>query len=369
MPSWLVFCYTLCEKRGFFMKNYFQNVSVELKEYFKILSPEIPEWLEEFIDVPEMDRIAGISMFCGKDYSNSFGVRFPISNLDHSVGVALIIWNFTHNQKQTIAGLYHDIATPVFKHCIDFMNGDSETQESTEKQTFEILQKSAKIMSLLKRFNIKLEEICDYKVYPIADNETPKLAADRFEYHFTCGMSLSPVFSIDDIKRIYADVTVLKNEEGKDELGFKTKEICEEYVSKASMLWPLWADERNNVYMNFLGDVCKSMAKHGYLAVSDLYSLSEKQVIEKILNCPNTYISSKFKEFQETTNIFVSPIALDGKYCVKLKAKRRYINPLVQTKTGAKRIYDVSAIAKFKIDGYLNQKYDGFGCLEFDFHV
>ena len=351
------------------MKNYFQNVSIELKEYFRILSPEIPEWLEEFIDVPEMDRIAGISMFCGKDYSNSFGVRFPISNLDHSVGVALIIWNFTHNQKQTIAGLYHDIATPVFKHCIDFMNGDSETQESTEKLTFEILQKSAKIMSLLKRNNIKLEELCDYKLYPIADNETPKLAADRFEYHFTCGMSLSPVFTLKDIKRVYEDVVVLKNEDGKDELGFKTKEICEDYVSKASMLWPLWADEKNNVYMNFLGDVCKAMSKHGYLTISDLYLLSEKQVIEKISNCENQYISSRFNEFQNAQKIVVSPIPLEGKYCVKMKAKRRYINPLVQTEFGAKRIYNVSAIAKFKIDSYLSEKYDNYGCFEFDFNV
>ena len=32
------------------MKNYFENVCDELKSYFKILSPEIPEFLEEYID-------------------------------------------------------------------------------------------------------------------------------------------------------------------------------------------------------------------------------------------------------------------------------------------------------------------------------
>ena len=351
------------------MKSYFENLSVEMKEYFKILSPEIPDFLEDYIDVPEMKRIAGISMFCAKDYSAAFGVRFPISNLDHSVGVALIIWNFTHDKKQTIAGLYHDIATPVFKHCIDFMNGDSETQESTELDTCAFIENSPEIMSLLKRDGLKIEDICDYKVYPIADNNSPRLSADRFEYHFTCGMSLSPVFSIDEIKTIYGDVVVLKNEDGADEIGFKTKEICEKYIEKASMLWPLWANEQNNVYMNFFGDVCKAMNNCGLLEIRDLYTLSEKQVLDKILNSKNEYISSKFKEFQQTRNIFVSPLPIKNKYCVKVKTKRRYINPLVQTKSGVKRIYDESLVAKLKIDGYLNQKFDMFGCLEFDFHV
>ena len=351
------------------MKNYFQNVTGELKEYFKILSPEIPEWIEEYIDVPEMDRISKISMFCGKDYSKAFGVRYFISNLDHSVGVALIIWHFTHDKKQTIAGLYHDIATPVFKHCIDFMNGDSETQESTEEKTVEIIKNSKQIMALLNRDGIAVEEIADYKKYPIADNSAPRLAADRFEYHFTCGLSLSPVFSIADIKEIYDNVVIEKNEDNVDELCFKSLKVCEKYLKKASMLWPLWADERNNVFMNFLGDICKAMSKNGELSVNDLYTLSENEVIDKIKNSKDEYISSKFKEFQETRNVFVSPIELNENYCVKVKAKRRYINPLVKTNDGAKRVYDVSSLAKIYIDGYLNEKYDGFGCFEFDFHV
>ncbi len=351
------------------MKNYFDSVNGELKEYFKILCPEIPEWLNDYINVPEMERISKISMFCGKDYSKAFGVRYFISNLEHSVGVALIIWNFTKDKKQTIAGLYHDIATPVFKHCIDFMNGDSETQESTEVQTETIIKNSPEIMLLLARDNIKLEEISDYKIYPLADNNTPRLSADRFEYHFTCGLSLSPVFSLDDIKQIYTNVVVEKNEDGIDEFCFKELEVCEKYIKKASMLWPLWADERNNVYMNFLGDICKAMAQNGSLNVEDLYVLSEKQVIDKIKNCKNTYISSKFKEFQEKTSITVSPIPLNDRYCTNVKAKRRYINPLVKTTNGAKRVYDVSVPAKLCIDGYLNSKYDGYGCLDFDFYV
>ena len=40
-------------------------------------------------------------------------------------------------------------------------------------------------MSLLKKDNIDVNEVCDYKLYPIADNNTPQLSADRLEYTFS----------------------------------------------------------------------------------------------------------------------------------------------------------------------------------------
>ena len=69
------------------------------------------------------------------------------------------------------------------------MNGDSLTQESTEEKTTDFIKNSIEIMTLLKRDGIKLEEVKDYKIYPLADNETPRLSADRFEYTFSSGLS------------------------------------------------------------------------------------------------------------------------------------------------------------------------------------
>ena len=133
------------------------NLNDLRKKYFEVLSPTFPEWLLDYIDTEEMARLSGISMLCGTDYSKCFDVRYWYSNLDHSVAVALIIWNFTHDKKQTLSGLFHDIATPVFKHCVDFLNGDYMTQESTEDLTTKIISESIEIMNLLKRdITIKL---------------------------------------------------------------------------------------------------------------------------------------------------------------------------------------------------------------------
>ena len=36
------------------MSKYFENLDKQIKEYFNILSPEIPSFLEEYIETPEM---------------------------------------------------------------------------------------------------------------------------------------------------------------------------------------------------------------------------------------------------------------------------------------------------------------------------
>ena len=94
-----------------------------------------------------MQKQQYISVTCGKIYSKLFDYD-DYSSLDHSIAVALIIWNFTHDKKQTLSGLFHDIATPAFKHCVDFLNGDYMNQESTEELTKTLIEESKDIMKL-----------------------------------------------------------------------------------------------------------------------------------------------------------------------------------------------------------------------------
>ena len=161
--------------------NYLENVDKRIIEYLNILEPEFPGWLNDYINTQELLSQRYISITCVTIYSNLFESDFFFSSLDHSVAVALIMWHFTQDKKQTLSGLFHDIATPAFKHCVDFLNGDYMTQGATEDLTTEIIKKSEEIISLLKRDNIKINEVDNYHIYPIADNDTPKLSSDRLE--------------------------------------------------------------------------------------------------------------------------------------------------------------------------------------------
>ena len=269
--------------------KYIDSVDKRVLDYFNVLEPSFPEWLNDYIETKELLKQKYISVTCGTIYSDLFESEFFFSSLDHSVAVALIVWHFTHDKKQTLSGLFHDIATPVFKHCVDFLNGDYMTQESTEDLTSKIISNSKEIMELLKRDNIKLEEVEDYHIYPVADNDTPKLSADRLEYSLSNALLTYKLSNIDEIKKIYNDVVLDKDEDGTLELSFKSKETALEFVKITSKLSIIYREDRTRYSMQLIADIIKKLNEDGLITKEDLYNKKESEIIEIIEN-------SKYKE-------------------------------------------------------------------------
>lgn len=349
------------------MNEYLKSLDGTILKYFKILSEEFPDFLLDYINTPEMQKQAGISVSCGTIYSKMYNQMW-YSSLDHSVAVALIIWNFTKDKKQTLSGLFHDIATPVFKHTIDFMNKDYEKQESTEELTTKIISESKEIMSLLKRDGIKVEEISDYHIYPIADNDTPMLSSDRLEYTLSNGLGATEkIWGLNEIEEIYKNIEIQKNEEGIQELGFKDLKIAEKFVKTMSILSRLYRREKTVFSMQLLADIMKRMSNQNMISIDDLYRLSEKEVIEKIEYCKDENISQCFNIWRNATEIKTSDTLPKNKYFVSIeKMKVRYINPLVRNNNKLERIYDISENAKEDIEKTLNYKTAKYTYLDFE---
>ena len=340
--------------------KYIDSVDKRVLDYFNVLEPNFPEWLNDYIETKELLKQRYISVTCGKIYSNLFEIDFFFSSLDHSVAVALIVWHFTHDKKQTLSGLFHDIATPVFKHCVDFLNGDYMTQESTEDLTSKIISNSKEIMELLKRDNIKLEEVEDYHIYPVADNDTPKLSADRLEYSLSNALLTYKLSNIDEIKKIYNDVVLDKDEDGTLELSFKSKETALEFVKITSKLSIIYREDRTRYSMQLIADIIKKLNEDGLITKEDLYNKKESEIIEIIEN-------SKYKEifniWKNAKNIKVSKEKPENVYFVHHGAKIRYIDPLVNKK----RISSISEEAKEEIDKNLSYDMNNYVYLDFNF--
>ena len=322
-----------------------------ISKYFKILSPEYPEWIDEYINTDGMQKQKYISVTCGKIYSKLFDYE-DYTSLDHSIAVALIIWNFTHDKKQTLSGLFHDIATPVFKHCIDFLNRDYMNQESTEELTKKLIEGSKDIMSLLKRDGICIDEVCDYHIYPIADNDIPMLSADRLEYSLSNDLIVFKTNTLENIKEIYNDIEVQTNENGIIELGFKTKKYAREFVKNTSRLSICYRDDATRFYMQAIADILKKVSDDELITKRDLYELKETEVISIIKK-------SKYKEAFEilinSKKVNISKEEPDV-YFINHGAKVRYIDPLYN----GKRISKECKIADKTIKKNLSYKMDNY---------
>ena len=340
------------------MSKYYDKISKEIKDYFAILEPNFPKWLNEYIDTKELLQQQYISITCGTIYSNLFESDFFYSNLDHSVGVALIIWHFTHDKKQTLSGLFHDIATPAFKHCVDFFNGDYMTQESTEDLTTEIIKSSKEIMTLLKRDNIEVSEVDNYHIYPVADNDIPKLSADRLEYSLSNALVTYKLLDLESIKEIYNDIEIQKNEENEIELGFKTKKIARNFVKVTSRLFVIYREDRTRYSMQLIADILKKLNEENKISKKDLYILKESEII-------NIIKSSKYKDIFElwlnAKKVKISKNKPKNVYYVHHGAKVRYIDPLFN----GNRISKCCKIANKMIENNLAYDMNNYVYLDF----
>ena len=328
-----------------------------VSEYHDILCPpsEKPDFLQKYLELPVLKRLDGISLLCGTDWTKLYNNRVKYSRLDHSIGVALIVWHFTKDKAQTIAGLLHDISTPVFSHVGDFRNGDALTQESTEAQTSQIIKNDKQLQKLLHEDELSTELVEDYHKYPIADNEIPCLSADRLEYMFPSGASLDGSWTFDEIKNCYENICVLQNENGLPELGFSDVKIAELYCEKFCCIGHILQLNENKLTLQLLGEIMNLGVKLNVLQEKDFMTLSEKQVIQKIENWisinkakfdtktefsikdDSENLENRFAKYYLTFRNMKKIIHTDQKlqgnnyFSVNLKVKQRFINPLVNS--------------------------------------
>lgn len=292
---------------------------------FDFYSNEIPEFITELCESAPMQRLKDVGMNCGCEYTNfpRFTVCDPYSRYEHSVGVGLIVWHFTGDVKQSIAGILHDIATPVFAHVIDFLRGDHLTQESTEDGTREIIAGCAEIQAVLKRYGLTTDDVCDYHKYPIADNDTPMLSADRLEY--TLGNAVNYRFTtLGTVKALYSDLTVGKNEHGDEEIMFRTPEKAQLFGELAMRCSEVYVADEDRYSMQALAELLKGAVQDGVISVED-FSLTETEILAKLRE--NEKYAAQWKNFRAMTYMKRSNSFLDG--YMKIPAKKRYIDPYI----------------------------------------
>ena len=332
-------------------------MSSENLSYISIYSTDVPEIIGELLKTPEMQRLSGIGMHCGCEYAGFQAYkkeRHTYTRLIHSAGMSRIVWHFTRDIKQAVAGLLHDIAAPVFSHTIDFMNGDHMSQESTEGNTRAVIENSVSIMALLDKHRIKIEEVADYHKYPIADNDTPMLSADRLEYSLGNGYLLFNT-ELEQIQGMYDDLTVAENEYGIPELSFRSVDIAKAFAQMALRNSRFYVADEERFSMQYLAEIVRNAINLGVLTPEDLYT-TENEVIEKLKNNKETFDS--WDKYTGISAVSKSPGVLCDRYCVNVNAKKRYIDPLALTGDGAKRVSKIDPSIKDDIASFLETDFN-----------
>ena len=296
------------------------------EQYQKLLGP-IPKFLEKYLTLDILLRLQDISLECGMDYASphAYDISFFISRFDHSLSVALNTWRLTHDKAATLAALFHDIATPVFSHVIDFMNGDALTQESTEEKTMEILSSNATLQKFLKMDGLELDDIIDFKKYSIVDLERPKMCADRLDNIIAVGLQIVHTLDYNDVINIVNSTSKTINEDGEEEICFKTLEAAKKIQESNDAFNSLTHSKKDNYMMTLLAKIVKMCLNLSLVSYDDLFKIGEHDMMDIIEENQNIDIELQemWREFK-TINNFPPHTPIE--------VKNKVVNPLMLSK-------------------------------------
>ena len=294
-------------------------------EYLYLLNQNrIPVFLQKYLTVPSLIRLKNIGYFCGMDYAskNVYDFKEKISRYDHSLTVALLTWRFTKNEKETLAALFHDIATPCFSHVIDYMNNDYKNQESTEEYTEKIIRNDEKLQKYLKEDHLLSEDIIDFKKYTIVDNNRPKLCTDRLDGIILTGFAWTKTIYQNDINEIISDLHIYQNEDHEKELGFKTLDTARKVLNTSNEIDKFCHTSEDNFMMELLAKITKIAIDNKIIQYEELYYIDEATLLDKIRK-------SGLDELKLLLNKFENIALKDIPLTILDNVKIRDLNPLV----------------------------------------
>lgn len=286
----------------------------------------MPEFLKKYLNVPSLIRLKKIGYFCGMDYASKDIYDFSeyITRYDHSITVALITYKLTKDKSATIAGLFHDIATPCFSHVIDYMNKDYSTQESTEEMTSEIIKSDKLLLKYLNEDNINVDDIINFKKFTVVDNDRPKVCADRIDGVILTGFGWIKDISLKDINKIINDITLVKNEYDEDEIGFSNINIVNKIIDISKKMDIYCHSKEDNYMMEFLAKIVKYSIKKEYIKYEDLYRLNEEELFKLLKNTGDEFLNDLIHKFKTIKKEEIELIELP-------KVKIRNIKPIVNS--------------------------------------
>ena len=315
--------------------------------YHSIYQTKVPEFLRALCAAPPLKRLERVGMNCGCEYT-----AFPrftgiarYTRFEHSLGAALIVWRFTRDERQAAAALLHDVATPVFAHVVDFLRGDYLSQTATESGTAETIRGSAEIGAILRDLGLRAEDVEDYHRFPIADNDPPRLSADRLDY--TLGNAVNfGLASVEELTEIFSDLRVGENEFGETELVFQSAEKAARFAALALACSKIYVCDADRYAMQSLAELLRDALAAGILTEHDL-SATEEEVVAKLL--ADEAFAARWTAFRalSRTERADAPDAREG--WRRVPAKKRRIDPCVEGRGRVGALYPAlgAAIGEF----------------------
>lgn len=297
--------------------------------------------LDKYFETKTLQRLKGKGLFCGMDYVGIDSLRPNeyYSRYDHSKNVAYTAWKLSEDLRVALTGAFHDVGSLSFAHVNSFKKGDSLKQESDELNIKDVLLQDKELIEYLYNDGIKLEDVISTNKYPLIDKKIPALCLDRVDGILATCLFWAKSHSFKEIESLYNMLTYFENLNGinydiyNKRLNKFNGEIVlseydeaqyEDFFKAINIYSKLLLTKEDRYLMEILGLTLKYYEDIGLITENDLFELSEKEIISKILDSKYGDVLKDVLSLKEVTYATNE----DNGLVIISKPKIRQANPL-----------------------------------------
>ena len=267
--------------------------------------------LIDLINSKSLQRLKDISQLgIPDDYSHIKG----FSRYEHSIGVMVLLRRLGGRLEEQVAGLLHDVSHTPFSHVIDWVLGDPTKEDYQDKIHGEFL-KNSETPDILKKHNMCVNSIINYKNFKLLERNAPSLCADRIDYTLRQLVRTSDKGLVD---KILDDLFVNWNQ-----IVFKNERIAklfgEEYMGLQVNQWA--EDEMRGRYYIF-SEILKKAFQENLISLKDLNG-TEKPLLKSLKESKDKFVSNNLNLLKKGFKV------ISDKNGILLKKKFRYVDPEV----------------------------------------
>lgn len=205
----------------------------------------------------------------------------------------------------------------------------------------EILESSKELLECLKEDGISISDIVPLTQYSVVDIERPGICVDRLDGVLHTNLIWLQTWEIEDVKRVYQDMKLLKNEHGKEEIGFRSLEQAEYFYTGAHTYSIVLQQNEDRLMMQLVADVLKRLVQNGTISLDDFYHLSEEEIIKMIEKSECSELWNHFTSLEKIERSEEYP--QDAMYMIEsFKTKKRYVIPLCEYHGNIVRLNEIS---------------------------
>ncbi|KAJ0424959.1 hypothetical protein BJY00DRAFT_226678 [Aspergillus carlsbadensis] len=206
------------------------------------------------------------------------GLLPNVTRLEHSIGAFLLVRGQGAAIPEQVAALLHDISHTVFSHVIDFALSGPGEDSFHEVHKDRYVRGMTDLPEIIQRHGLDPDEVLREELFPLVEQPTPHLCADRVDYALRDTVALGEL-SVEQARGVLRALHAVPNARDPSRiLVLRDAEVAlgfsRAYIAADAALWGNSA--HGDMYRRLAG-VIRNVIRQGLVQEEALWTLSDKE--------------------------------------------------------------------------------------------